>query len=483
MQFVKAFPKLAAIFSVTLRVWVVASLILILTACEPSATRLEFPDVTRVVEFERVDVDTELLEFLDQQIAQIQENPGSSALRGRLAMSFDANEFKDAALATYEQAAVLDPFDFKWAYMSSLVAAANGNHEVALQKLDQALLNDPLYVAAWMWKGTWSIELGLYSEAKAAFQRAYQIAPNPPALIGMTQANIELGECASAVDVLEELAVQFPHPHVQRLLAKCYRELGDESKLQVASALGSYPGELSWDDQLTQQLVSLVRGYGGRLTRAQKLLQGNRSQEAIVELNEIRARFPVQPSLVSTFAWAYAADGSADLAINELLIGIEEFVDHQPFYTQLGDLLFLQGHVEDALTLLQHATQLNPRDPQALELLAKVLVRQEKFEEAERALDKALELGSINTAELHMQLGLIAGLKRDWPNVIDHLSKVVELDPRNARGHVLLSRAYEESDDEDQARQTLEWAQLLGFSSEQLEAAIPRIETDEESSE
>ena len=452
-------------------------------ACDQVDNRLEFPEVGPVVTFDREGMDEELLLFLDEQIAQIEQHPNSSALRGRLGMTFHVNELNDAAHKSYEQAATLDPYEFKWHYFGALLAADNGDYENALQKINVAVTIDPTYVAAWLWKGTWSIEIGSYEEAKSAFEQATKVSPSPAALIGTAHALIELGEHVTAVAMLEDLGRQFFHPQLYRQLARCYRELGNESKLAVANELAKYPGEIAWEDPLLQKRIPLIRGYGGRLARAQKLLQLNRINEAIAELDEIRAKFPVQPALISSYAWAYAARGTPELASEELLIGIEEYPDHQPFYTQLGDLMYLGGHYEDAMTLLARAEEFNPRDAQALELQAKVLIQLERMDEAVDVIDRSLQLGSENPAQLHLQLGTIAGTKEDWPTAINNLSRVVELDPRNAQGHVLLSHAYEASDQHELALQTLGWAQRLGIPRAQLEPSFSRITQAEETSE
>ena len=453
------------------------------SGCDRADNRLKFPDVEPVVAFEREGIDEELLLFLDEQIAQIELYPNSAALRGRLGMTFHVNELNDAAYETYEQAAILDPYDFKWVYFGALLASASGEYETALQKVSIAVSIDPTYVAAWMWKGTWSIETGSYAEAKSAFERAYKLNPRPEAMIGTSHALIELGELETAVTLLEDLARQFSHPQVFRLLARCYRELGDESKLAIANALSKDTAELVWEDPVLQKRMHLIRGYGGRLARAQRMLRANRIVEAILELDEMRTKFPTQPSLISTFAWAYAARGTPELASEELLIGIEEFPHHQPFYTQLGDLMYLGGNHEDALTLLARAAELNPRDAQVFELQAKVLIALERIDEAVGAIEQALQWGSENAPQLYLQMGSIAGMQEDWDNAINNLEQVIDLEPRNIQGHVLLSHAYESSGEHELALQALGWAQRLGISREQLEPSFSLITQAEEPSE
>ncbi len=414
-------------------------------------------------------VDAELAEYLALRRELVLQHPTSAAERGRLAMAYDVNDWSQAALEVYDQAHRLDPFEFMWPYFSSLIHASLGDFESALGSVDSALDINPRYSPALLWKGTWLSQLSQYERAVDVFEAAYAIDGSVYSIFGKAQALFQNSDPQAAADLLEPLRSRAPHPQLFRLLAQVYGELSRHEEAEIAHALGVENVTMSWPDSLVARREVHVRGFGGRLAIAQRLLQARRTEDALRQLEVLQANYPNRPALVSTLAWAYSLGGDTELAIASLQIGIEENPDHQPFYVQLGDLLSMSGHLSVALDLLQKSVELNESDPEAHALLGTVYMRLEEFHQSVTAFNKALELGVSDTADVHVRLGTIAGYRQDWETSITHLKQAIELQPRNVVGHERLCFAYIESGQLDELEDALEWAEQLGIPPEEFD--------------
>ncbi len=439
-------------------------------ACtSPNENAIAFPQVELPLKQNLANVDPEVAEYISRRHELVLQNPSSASERGRLAMAYDANGWYEAAIDIYDQAHSLDPFEFMWPYFASLLEAAQGDFESALRSLTAALEIDSDYVAAWLSKGTWLLQLDRFEEATIAFERAYAIDGNRHAIVGKAHVFLRSGDSKSAADLLEPLSKRTTHPFVHRLLARAYEDLSRSEEARVSRAIGKQEGFLIWQDPLLLRRDQHIRGFGGRLSKAQRFLQARRVEEALVELTTLRETYADRPALVSTLAWAYSTRGNTDLAIEALQIGIEEHPDHQPFYTQLGDLLSMTGSFDVALGLLEKSVELNPLDAEAHFKLGYALMQLSELDQAVSSFEEALELGSDSAPQIYIHLGTVAGYKRDWNKAIAHFKKTIELDPRNVVGHERLCVVYIEAGKFDELNTALEWAVRLAIPDEEFD--------------
>lgn len=430
------------------------------------SVHVAFPETEQPILPDLSEVDAELADYLTVLHKQVMQYPTSASERGRLAMAYDVNNWSRHSLPIYEQAQLLDPYEFMWPYFGAHQHAKLGEYEDAVAKLEVALSVDPDYLAAWLWLGTWLLRLDRFDEAQSAFERAYSLDQSFYAIIGKARVKLRSGNSQEAIDLLEPLRVKTLHPQIFRLLASAYEDLRRASEAKVARALGKQDAALNWPDSIMLRKEKHIRGFGERLARAQRLLQANRVEDSLQELSSLQLQYGARPSLVSTLAWAYSLQRETDLAIETLQIGIEEAPDHQPFYTQLGDLVSLTGNLGTAEALLRKSVELNPSDSEAHLRLGVVLMRQELFDDAIESLNKVLEIGTSSNTEAHLHLGTIEGYRKQWHKAAEHLRTTIELDPRYIAAHVRLCYVYIESGQFDELAAALQWAHQLAIPPE-----------------
>lgn len=425
-----------------------------------------FPETEQPTLPDLTDVDEELAEYLRFRHEQALQHSTSGSERGRLAMTYDVNNWSRQSLPIYEQAHLLDPYEFMWPYFGAHQNAKLGEYDQAVTKIEEAISIDSEYAAAWLWLGTWLIRLDRFDNAEAAFEKAYAIDQGFYAIIEKARVKLRRGNSQEAIDLLEPLRVKTLHPQIFRLLASAYEDLRRTNEAKVARALGKQEAALNWPDPIMLRREKHIRGFGGRLARAQRLLQANRVEDSILELSSLRSQYGDRPSLVSTLAWAYSLQGETDMAIETLQIGIEAAPEHQPYYTQLGDLVSLTGNLGTSEALLRKSVELNPSDSEAHLRLGIVLMQQEQFDDAIVALNEVLELGSSSASEAHLHLGTIQGYRQNWDEAAKHLKLTVELNPRNIAAHERLCYVYIESGQFDELDAALRWTNQLAIPAE-----------------
>jgi tetratricopeptide (TPR) repeat protein len=116
-----------------------------------------------------------------------------------------------------------------------------------------------------------------------------------------------------------------------------------------------------------------------------------------------------------------------------------------------GIKLLRDGKLQQAQAFFEAAAKSNPRDPEVKYNLAWSLLRQGKFDDAEDAIDEALELDE-NVSKYHYTRGAVLGERAMRANVISQgllapkiknaFKRAAELDPKNLDAHIGLFNYY-----------------------------------------
>ena len=331
----------SSVFRASLAVAVTAGIAL--TACDGRTGAADPPVVAGVDS-----PDEDLAQFLDGMIHDARSLPTSGLMRGRLAMAYENNLFLDEALITYAQAAALDPEDFRWPYFSALLKGRHGQYQAALDDLERAIEIDAGYAPAWLWRGTWLVDLDRPLEAMTAFERAHALGADQEAAFGRARAMIAQEQYAEAVTLLEPLARDYRHPYIYRTLGFALRALGRVEEARTAVALGRSADPLSWRDPRAAEKAAFVRGIG-RFSFAQNLLGAGKLDEALEILEALRAEQTDETcgatghhatrtcEVLNTLSLAYVRAGRREEAMALVQRGIEINPEFFPFHLNIAD--------------------------------------------------------------------------------------------------------------------------------------------------
>ena len=415
--------------------------------------------------------DEDLLGLIDDLLSGVQAAPDSGELRGRLAMAYDVNGFDPAAIATYRQAQLLAPEEFDWPYFRALLHGKGADFDHALAALDEAFAIDADYAPAWLWRGAWLLELARYDEARAAYERARELEPKSPAPAGIAQSLLRQERFEEAIAVLEPIVDRIPHPQVQRMLGEAYRAVGRTDDARIAMARGRVGQVIEWTDPRVARRAEYVGGFGRRLIRGQDLIKANMPHKALEVIKPLQEWKPDDEALISNLSWAYKSTGDTDTAVDVLKRGIEihphQFRFHLSLadvYRSLGDDERLQHHVELAL-------EGDPTNAWAHEQMARLAMREQRYDDALASFDLALQGGTDNQIEVLYTAAAIEGSLERWPQCIERFQRLVDIDISIAKGHIGLGLCLAEVGRFTHARNAFAWAERIGTHSDELARA------------
>lgn len=413
--------------------------------------------------------DEELAGFLADMYATALADPESGAARGRLGIAYEINSLTVAARRSYGQAEALDPTEFLWPYYLALLLGDRGDLQVALDALDRAQALDPDYLPAWLWRGTFLLDLDRDEQAAAAFQQAIQLGGGPPAQVGLARTMLRQDRPEAAVGILEPLLIDFPHPFVHRLLGRCYQVLGRTDEAEIALVRGRKAEPLGWRDENKFAQWDYVRGFNGRLTYANLLLGYRRREDALRVLESLQQQDPDHEVLLQNLSSAYAQVGEMTRSFEVLRHALDVHPDSFSFHLNIAQHYDKRGDAALALEHLQRAVELSPDLSPAHEMMGEILLRRSEYEPAMMALEKA------HSPKGYYYMGMIEGAREDWPKAIGYFEKSVTLDPADTRAFVYLGRSLAEAGRYQESRVMLRKAQQLGTHPDDVGNALQRL--------
>lgn len=423
-------------------------------------------------------LDEDLTELIDELLEAVRVTPSSGAMRGRLGMAYDVNQFRAAAIESYAQAAALDPEEFVWPYYRSRLQGEAGMTEEAVSTIDQAIAIRDDYVPAWMWKGTWLLELDRYAEARQAFDRAMELGAGSPAVGGIAQALLRQGRHQEVVDLVEPDLSKLKHPRFQQLLGQAYRGLGRVEDARIALAQSGRGEKLVWRDPLLARRQDYVRGFGPRLAHAQALVRSGQHEKGFREIATLRKLYGtkvIPPELLGTEVWAYIQSESLDQALRVLRDGVAQHPEYVRFHTYFAHVYLMRGENALAEDHLHIVAEREPTNAWAHERLGNLASKAGRHEDALAAYDLALKHGSDNAVQVLHQAGLIEGMNERWPEAVGRFEKAVAIDASYTIGHIYLGRCLAEAGRFEEAEAALAWAERIGTHPKELASARQRI--------
>ena len=415
--------------------------------------------------------DAEVVALLDRMKAAVDAAPGNAERHGELGMAQEVNGFAAAALASYERAEALAPDDPRWPYYQALLVAHGGQLDIALVHLGRSLALAPDHPPAWLWRGTWLLDLAHAEPAAEAFARAQALGAGLPAQAGLAQALLRQGDAAGARALLQPLADAHGHPHLLKLLARAQQRLGDVEAARSALARVRHAEPLVWPDARSVAKRRFEASLNARLAAVRKLLARGELETALSAALRLRERNASHQGLLNTLSEVYRQLGRDDDALSVLRSASAEHPHHYPFHLQLAEHYMRAGADELASSHLDRALALNPALPWAHAQRGLLLLERNRLDAARAAFAEALRQDP-QQAQVHYYVAMMAAAGRRWPDAIRSFAEAARLDPSFALAHIGLARSLAEVGRFEESQIALGRAQEVGTHAEEARAAL-----------
>jgi Flp pilus assembly protein TadD len=300
-----------------------------------------------------------------------------------------------------------------------------------IQAKYQRVQDDPDDPAAWGDLAMVYEANQLWNDARAAYAQAVARQPdNRLWRLHLAIAAQEVGDFAAALAELRTLAAAHPDfAPAQQRLADALLETGEWDAARTAY------------ERVLQTQPKAAEGYVGLASVA--LRQGNPA-EAVRLLQQalsLDRQYPVAHHLLGT---AYTQLGREQEAAAHLALGMDATVRYLPdslaprlavyavnvkALVSRGGRQLADGQTQRAIRTLEHVLQAEPENVSAMNNLAVAYARQQRFDDAHRVLQRALQIDPHKYLT-YINLANWASLTGDVPQALEFADKAVELAPQ-----------------------------------------------------
>ena len=364
----------------------------------------------------------------------IEEVPDGFKLRFALSEIYLQQNRPDDAEKTLKECLELvkDPADVNILQTKTLLARAllaKGEVAEAEALVDEVIQGNPKNADAHFIKGRLHL---LRKEGDAAVSEFRTVVTEKPELeagyLNLAEAHLIDKQTALAVDTLKSAVNAMPgSKNLHRALAKVYASQKDFAAAEA---------QLEKILEIDPQDVGIYANLGDLLTAAG---QTARAEEAYRKIYEQAPQSPLGPILLSRL---YQREKKPDEAVAVLAGAYRDNPQSTRLFASLVQAHMANGQVALAVDLCRQRLAQSPEDVFALNLLGAVYSAQKEYAEAEKALNRAIELQPLwpvpytNLARLYLVQG-----KTD--EAIGRFEAALAANPQNSAAYMTLGTLYE----------------------------------------
>lgn len=298
---------------------------------------------------------------------------------GELGRLYHAYDLVEAASASYANAALLAPKDFRWHYYAGYLHQAMGRSAEAGAAYEKALELQPGFLPGWIHLAEILLAGNHPDDAERILKQVLGIDPrNAAARAGLGEIALSRRQFGEAAEHLE--AALAAAPEADRLhhpLALAYRGLGnlDKAKEHLAKTgrVGVRPA-----DPLIDELAQLRQGEMAHLLRGRVAFRFGRFADAAAEFRKaVEARPDSVPARINLGA-ALTQTGDRKGAAQQFQEALKLAPDNGTAHFNLALLLAQDGYDAEAVKHLEESIRIEPRDGAAHLELAEILARTDR---------------------------------------------------------------------------------------------------------
>jgi tetratricopeptide (TPR) repeat protein len=352
------------------------------------------------------------------------------------------------AIKTYQQAIKANPQAQRLYLSLALLLEQNQRYDEALDTLRQALEKGDI-LEAYVLMGQILDTTGKPDEALAAFHKAHAIAPtNAGVLVRIIGLNLRLGRDDAARDFITSAAAAFEDRKAdfRALVGDTYYADG-----RTSEAAAEYEQALAFDPKRFATIVRLVQVYNAL----------GRAADSLALLDRSRPAFGSQEDFLRLYVDAHLAAKDNDKAVEAARQLVEAHPSSINAYRVLVDTLNRAKRFDEARPALARAAAKLGQSEELESLEAISLYQQKRYPEAERRLRDLAKRGSKNADVYWYFLGSVHLDQKRFDAAETAFRKAIELNPNNdsalnALGYMFADNNVKLDEAEDLIRRALQ---------------------------
>jgi tetratricopeptide (TPR) repeat protein len=396
-----------------------------------------------------------------EALSKIPDGDMDSQLYGMLGYSYSQTQQYDRAIEIYEKGLAEEPdnTNLRRYYAEALLSA--GKNDAARRELQKILKSEPDDGLSYKRLAMLDREEGRFDEARQELEKAKSLSPDDveiPYQEALLEATV--GNDDKAVEILKGLVMQSERPEGHYTVPEAnnralfLERLGlvyrDEQKLPQAM-------------DCFKQILALgpLQGPRAEMLIIETLRLQHQPDKAMAEADAAVKTYPKNQELAETRATMLGEAGHVDEAVAEL----QSFLTHRPIdrsiYIAIAQVYLQAKRFDDAEQAVQKALDLSPSPEDqefALFVQGSIYERQKKYEEAEKTFKKVLVVDPLNASASNYLGYMLADRGIRLEESVKYIQKALELEPDNAAYLDSLGWAYFKMGRYDLAENPLERA-------------------------
>jgi len=368
-------------------------------------------------------------------------------------------------LQVTQQLSHVFPKNANAAFLVAMAQNAQGNSDAAIAQLKRTLQLQPTHIDACEQLGFFTHSQGEFDQSLQAMRRLVELAPRRLGIhLHIAETLIEQGQLDAAIKALQREIVLNPHSgRAYRVLGNAYlqQQSYEEAQIFLEKAITYEPNEAKAYYSLATVLARLKQTDRAQAYRQQFKKLENANQEAQRRIRmDLDTLHEVATSVAHTHTdvgRVYAVSGQAGPA--ELLWKRAAQLDPNDLRCrlELAGLYHQAQRPEQALQWCREALTQDPGNGQANYLIGNLQLACRRFDQAEAAFSKVIELSPQRPEGYQSLAALYMAEKPDLPKAIHMAQQAVRV-TSTAQNFALLAEAQWRSHNLAQAKAAVQQA-------------------------
>jgi len=401
-----------------------------------------------------------------EQLKRIPEEDMDPPLLGMLAYSYAETHDYDAAVSTYEKAIAKDPENQELHRTYAQALMAMGNTPAARAELEKILKADPDDASTYLKLGQLDRQEGRYDDARKELEKAKTLqadnSDNPEIPYQLALLEEAVGNQDKAIELLLGLVKQSERPEDKYTAGEA------NNRAVFLERLGQIYREQKKYDLALQTFRQIV-GLQGQTGRAEQLIvdtmrANHQLPQAVAELDSVLQKYPDEKDLRILRATVVGEMGRVDEAVQQLRALMKNTPEDRELYLSIAQV-YIQAkqyeNAEQAVNKAMEATSKAEEQEYARFLLGSIYEREKKYDLAEEQFKKVLNADPLNASASNYLGYMLADRGVRLEESVKYIQAALKLDPNNGAYLDSLGWAYYKMDRCDLAQPRLEEAARL----------------------
>jgi tetratricopeptide (TPR) repeat protein len=396
-----------------------------------------------------------------ETLSKIPEGDMDSQLSGMLAYAYSQTQQYDKAIDIYQKVLAQDSDNNNIRRYYAEALLSSGKNEAAREELQKIIKTEPEDGLSYKRLAMIDREEGRFDDARQELEKAKSLSTDDME-IPYQQAQLEatVGNNDKAIEILKDLVKQSERPEGKYTVPEANnRALFLERLGLVYRDESKYPQAMDVFKQI--QALGPLQEPRAELLIIETLRQEHQPEKAMAEADTAVKNYPKNQDLVITRATMMGEAGRVDEGVAQLKALLSNRPIDRSIYVSIAQIYLQARRFEDAEKAIQKALDLspNPEDQEfALFVQGSIFERQKKYDQAEQTFKRVLSVDPLNSSASNYLGYMLAdrGIRLD--ESLKYIQKALSLEPGNAAYLDSLGWAYFKMGRYDLAENPLEKA-------------------------